>query len=63
MICEELFPNEQMIEVHELSPSYDEHASDVWLMKTNEKEWIVRSSKITRFGGGAIRYLALIRED
>ncbi|MEK4564993.1 phosphotransferase [Alkalihalobacillus sp. FSL R5-0424] len=45
-MSKELFPNEQMIEVHELSPGYDNHASDVWLVKTNEKERIVRSSRM-----------------
>lgn len=46
MISKELFPNDRIIEVQELSPGYEDHASDVWLVMSHEKEWIVRSSRM-----------------
>ncbi|MFK3936411.1 hypothetical protein ACI2JA_02710 [Alkalihalobacillus sp. NPDC078783] len=46
MISNKLFPNERILEVHELSPGYEDHASDVWLVKTMKDEWIVRSSSM-----------------
>jgi fructosamine-3-kinase len=37
---------EPIIEIRELSPGYDDHASDVWLVKTEYQEVIVRSSRM-----------------
>ncbi|MFC0190051.1 aminoglycoside phosphotransferase family protein [Fictibacillus aquaticus] len=38
--------HEKIIEVQELSPGYDGHASDVWLVKIESGEAVVRSSRI-----------------
>jgi fructosamine-3-kinase len=38
--------NNPIISVHELSPGYDDHASDVWLVKTLKEESVVRSSRM-----------------
>jgi aminoglycoside phosphotransferase (APT) family kinase protein len=46
MFSKKLFPNESIIEIQELSPGYEDHASDVWLVKTTDREVIVRSSKM-----------------
>ncbi|QOV09888.1 phosphotransferase [Viridibacillus arvi] len=37
---------EPIKETLELSPGYEDHASDVWLVKTNNQEVVVRSSKM-----------------
>ncbi|WP_152656056.1 hypothetical protein [Oceanobacillus sp. CFH 90083] len=39
--------NEPIKEVQELSPGYEDHASDVWLVKTENQEVVVRSSRMT----------------
>ncbi len=39
--------NEQIREICELSPGYEDHASDVWLVKTENQEAVVRSSRMT----------------
>lgn len=39
--------NEPLKEMQELSPGYDDHASDVWLVKTKKQEVVVRSSRMT----------------
>lgn len=41
-----LFFEEPIKEIIELSPGYDDHASDVWLVKTNNQEVIVRTSRM-----------------
>lgn len=41
----QLLFKESILEIKELSPGYDNHASDVWLVKTNQDEVIVRSSR------------------
>ncbi|MDZ5470423.1 hypothetical protein SM124_01555 [Bacillus sp. 31A1R] len=38
--------NEKVIETKELSPGYEDHASDVWLVKTDKREVVVRSSRM-----------------
>ena len=38
---------ESIIEVVELSPGYEDHASDVWLVKTDYQEVVARSSRMT----------------
>jgi hypothetical protein len=38
--------DEKIIEIKELSPGYDGHASDVWLVKTESGEVVVRSSRM-----------------
>lgn len=38
--------NEQIREISELSPGYKDHASDVWLVKTDSQEVVVRSSRM-----------------
>lgn len=38
--------NEPIKEMQELSPGYDDHASDVWLVKTKKQEVVVRSSRM-----------------
>lgn len=40
------FFHDTVREVVELSPGYDNHASDVWLVKTDKEEVIVRSSRM-----------------
>jgi aminoglycoside phosphotransferase (APT) family kinase protein len=35
-----------IIKIRELSPGYDDHASDVWLVKTDNQEVVVRSSRM-----------------
>lgn len=42
----EFLLEESLLDVTELSPGYEDHASDVWLVKTKQKEVIVRSSKM-----------------
>jgi hypothetical protein len=42
----EMFPYERIISVKELSPGYDDHASDVWHVITEKREVIVRASGI-----------------
>ena len=37
---------EPIIEIRKLSPGYDDHASDVWLVKTENQEVVVRSSRM-----------------
>jgi fructosamine-3-kinase len=37
---------ERIKEIQELSPGYEDHASDVWLVKTDREEVIVRSSRM-----------------
>jgi hypothetical protein len=37
---------ESIKEIHELSPGYEDHASDVWLVKTENQEVVVRSSRM-----------------
>lgn len=37
---------EKVKKVQELSPGYEDHASDVWLVKTEEKEVVVRTSRM-----------------
>lgn len=42
-----LFDDDDIIkDVRELSPGYEDHASNVWLVKTEKQEVIVRSSKM-----------------
>lgn len=43
---QDIFPCERIISVKELSPGYDDHASDVWRVKTEKREVIVRASGI-----------------
>jgi hypothetical protein len=43
---QEIFPSEKIIYIRELSPGYDDHASDVWRVKTEKREVIVRASGI-----------------
>ncbi|MBS4174384.1 phosphotransferase [Bacillus sp. FJAT-49736] len=38
---------EPIKEIHELSPGYSGHASDVWLVKTKNQEVVVRASRLT----------------
>lgn len=38
---------ESINEIVELSPGYEDHASDVWLVKTDHQEVVVRSSRMT----------------
>jgi aminoglycoside phosphotransferase (APT) family kinase protein len=38
---------EPIIEIRELSPGYEDHASDVWLVKTDNQEVVVRSSRMS----------------
>lgn len=38
--------SERIKEVQELHPGYEDHASDVWLVKTDEREVVVRSSRM-----------------
>ncbi|MFD2446611.1 phosphotransferase [Bacillus sp. CGMCC 1.16607] len=35
-----------ILSVQELSPGYDDHASDVWLVKTSKEEVVVRTSRM-----------------
>lgn len=37
---------EPIKEIHELNPGYENHASDVWLVKTDKQEVVVRSSRM-----------------
>jgi fructosamine-3-kinase len=37
---------EPIVEIRELSPGYEDHASDVWLVKTENQEVVVRSSRM-----------------
>ncbi|WP_100404294.1 phosphotransferase [Bacillus solitudinis] len=37
---------ESIKEIHELNPGYENHASDVWLVKTDRQEVVVRSSRM-----------------
>ncbi|GAE37715.1 hypothetical protein [Halalkalibacter akibai] len=37
---------EPIKEIHELTPGYENHASDVWLVKTDKQEVVVRSSRM-----------------
>jgi hypothetical protein len=39
--------DEPVQKITELHPGYEEHASDVWQVKTENKEIIVRSSRMT----------------
>lgn len=55
-----------ILSVQTLHPGYEDHASDVFLVKTASEEVIVRSSKITEepnndFGGDVKTYLELIQ--
>jgi hypothetical protein len=43
---QDIFPRERIISIKELSPGYDDHASDVWRVKTEKREVIVRASGI-----------------
>ncbi|WP_352223676.1 aminoglycoside phosphotransferase family protein [Bacillus sp. SM2101] len=43
----QLLFEESIKEVQELDPGYDDHASDVWLVKTDEQEVVVRSSRMS----------------
>jgi hypothetical protein len=38
--------SERIKEVQELHPGYEDHASDIWLVKTDEREVVVRSSRM-----------------
>ncbi|MCG7344915.1 aminoglycoside phosphotransferase family protein [Sporosarcina sp. ACRSL] len=38
---------EDVKEIQELSPGYEDHASDVWLVKTEKQEVVVRTSRLT----------------
>jgi len=40
------FLSEKILRVEELSPGYDDHASDVWRVQTDAREVIVRTSNI-----------------
>lgn len=42
----DVLPCEKIINVKELSPGYDDHASDVWFVKTEKREVVVRASGI-----------------
>lgn len=46
MDFQDMFPCEEIINVKELSPGYDDHASDIWYVKTQRREVIVRASGI-----------------
>lgn len=46
MNFQHIFPYEKIINVKELSPGYDDHASDVWRVKTEKREVIVRASRV-----------------
>lgn len=37
-----------ILHIEELHPGYEDHASDVWLVKTKDEEVIVRSSKLEK---------------
>ncbi|WP_432355584.1 phosphotransferase [Sporosarcina sp. A2] len=37
---------ESIVEFQELNPGYDDHASDVWLVKTDKQEVVVRTSRM-----------------
>ena len=37
---------ESIKEIHELNPGYEDHASDVWLVKTDKQEVVVRTSRM-----------------
>lgn len=41
-----LFFEEPIKQIVELSPGYDDHASDVWLIKTDNQEVVIRSSRM-----------------
>lgn len=45
--------DEKIISIEELSPGYENHSSDVWLVKTVEKEVIVRASRSVNEKDGA----------
>ncbi len=45
-LVQQLF-QEPILHMHELDPGYDEHASDVWLVKTRSSEVVVRRSRLT----------------
>ena len=46
MDLQDIFPCERIIDAKELSPGYDSHASDVWHIKTEKREVVIRASKI-----------------
>ena len=43
---QDIFPCEKVLLVKELDPGYEDHASDVWYVKTDKREVIVRTSGI-----------------
>lgn len=45
MNLQQLFP-EPIRSVQALSPGYDDHASDVWLVQTDTQENVVRASRM-----------------
>ncbi len=58
--------DEKVIEVQILNPGYEDHASDVWLINTEYKEVVVRTSRMMEepnndFGGDAKTSLVLIQ--
>lgn len=57
-----VFPSERIINIKELSPGYDDHASDVWRIKTEKREVIVRASGIedVKCAGAFFRSLNII---
>lgn len=52
MKLQQLF-NDKILDVEELSPGYEDHASDVWLVKTVKNEVIVRASRAVNNEDGA----------
>ncbi len=46
MNFQDIFPCERILNIEELSPGYDDHASDVWRVKTDKRDVIVRASGI-----------------
>ena len=42
-----IFQGENILKITELSPGYEDHSSNLWSVKTDRQEIIVRSSKVT----------------
>ena len=43
-----LFFEEPIKEIVELSPGYEDHTSDVWLVKTDNQEVVIRTSRMVK---------------
>ena len=56
---QDIFPCEKIIFVKELSPGYDDHASDVWYVKTEKREVIVRASGMENVNCASVFFKSL----